>query len=171
MHLTQNERERTREGSRIFTDVNAAKLGDTIQMKLVQVFTFIILKIDLTKVKLNPVNKYENLRQQIGVDINTVLSGPRIGQWIGGRVKKKIIYLFFRVSDPPKAKRYILRSLRNYNILTNAKIRIKGKKLNGIIIHLFSLKVYHETVDYKRKHQTDYVRLQLLGGRVDQRIS
>lgn len=117
MHLKQNERESTREGSRIFTDVNATKLGDAIQMKLVQVFTIIILKIDLTKVKLNPVNKYENLRQQIGVDINTVLSGPRVGRWIGGRVKKKIIYLFFRVSDPPKAKRYILRSLRNYNLI------------------------------------------------------
>ena len=69
------------------------------------------------------------MRQQLGININTSLSGPRLGQWIGGRLKKKKIYLYFRVSDPPKAKRYILRLLINCDILADAKIRVKVKKI------------------------------------------
>ena len=72
---------------------------------------------------------YEGLRQELGVTINTSLSGPRVGKWIGGRVKNKKIYLFFRVSDPSKARKYILRLIENYNLLSNAKVRLKEKRI------------------------------------------
>ena len=98
-------------------------------MELIELFRIIILKIDLKDVELRSNADYEDLRQELGVNINTSLSGPRVGKWIGGRVKNKKIYLFFRISDPPKAKKYILRLIRNYNMLSNAKIRIKEKRI------------------------------------------
>jgi hypothetical protein len=98
-------------------------------MKLVELFKIIILKIDLKKTGLSTISEYESLRQELGVQINTALSGPRAGQWIGGRVKNKKIFLFFRVSDPPKAKQFILRLLNTYPILSDATIRIKGKSM------------------------------------------
>lgn len=98
-------------------------------MELIELFRIIILKIDLKGVELRSNADYEDLRQELGVNINTSLSGPRVGKWIGGRVKNKKIYLFFRVSDPPKAKKNILRLVGNYNMLSNAKIRIKEKHI------------------------------------------
>jgi hypothetical protein len=98
-------------------------------MELIELFRIIILKIDLKDVELRPNADYEGLRQELGVNINTSLSGPRVGKWFGGRVKNKKIYLIFRVSDPPKAKKYILRLIGNYNMLSNAKIRIKEKRI------------------------------------------
>jgi len=104
-------------------------LWGEIIVELIEIFKIIILKIDLTNVKLSSETEYDCLRQQLGININTSLSGSRAGQWIGGRVKNKKMYIFFRVSDPPKAKKYILRLLGNYNILSNAKIRIKEKTI------------------------------------------
>ena len=98
-------------------------------MELIELFRIIILKIDLKGVNLGSYADYESLRQELGVNINSSLSGPRAGKWIGGRVKKQKIYLFFRVSDPPKAKKHILRLIGNYNMLSNAKIRIKEKRI------------------------------------------
>jgi hypothetical protein len=98
-------------------------------MDLIEIFTIIILKIDLKKVKLSQAAEYDCLRQQIGINIDTALSGSRAGQWIGGRLKNKKIYLFFRVSDPQKAKKYILRLLRRFDILHEAEFRLKEKKI------------------------------------------
>ena len=52
-----------------------------------------------------------------------------MGEWIGGRVKNDKIFLIFRVSDPSKAKAFILRLIRNYDLLSDAKVRIKEKKM------------------------------------------
>lgn len=98
-------------------------------MELVELFRIIILKIDLGKAKLVTQPEYESLRQELGININTSLSGSRAGQWIGGRIKNDKIFLFFRVSDPSKAKKFILRLLNNWDILSDAKIRIKEKKI------------------------------------------
>jgi hypothetical protein len=98
-------------------------------MNWVDVFRLLILKIDLTHVALGPTPNYEGLRQQLGLTIDAALSGPRAGQWIGGRTKDKKIFLFFRVSDPSKAKQFILRSLENHAMLDQAKIRMKEKRL------------------------------------------
>jgi len=87
------------------------------------------LKIDLNKVGLSTISEYESWRQELGVNINTALSGPRAGQWIGGRTKNKKLYLFFSVSDPLKAKKFILRLLGNYPLLSDANIRIKEKSI------------------------------------------
>jgi hypothetical protein len=69
------------------------------------------------------------LRQQLGLTIDAALAWPRAGQWIGGRTKKKKIYLFFKVSDPAKARNFIMRSLDNQGIIGKAKIRIKAKRI------------------------------------------
>ena len=98
-------------------------------MALMKIFRIIVLKINMKKVELSPVFKYDDLRQQLGMNINSALVGSRSGQWIGGRLKKKKIYLYFRVSDPLKARKYILRILRNCNQLADAKIRIKEKTI------------------------------------------
>ena len=98
-------------------------------MELVELFKIIILKIDLAKAKLIPQREYEALRQELGININTSLSGSRVGQWIGGRIKNNKIFLFFRVSDPSKAKEFIRRLISNYDMLSNAKIRMKEKKI------------------------------------------
>ena len=98
-------------------------------MEIVEFFKIMILTIDLKNVNLGPAPNYDGLRQQIGLTIDTSLSGPRAGQWIGGRTKNKKIYLFFRVSDPVKAKKFILRSLGNQDILSKAKIRITEKHI------------------------------------------
>ena len=98
-------------------------------MEVLEIFQIIILKIDLKKVNTSPIAEYDDLRQQLGININTALSGPRIGQWIGGRLKNKKIYLFFKVSDPFEAKKRILSLLKNYNILSKAKILIKTKTI------------------------------------------
>jgi len=98
-------------------------------MELIELYRIIILKIDLKDVNLGSYADYESLRQELGVNIDASFSGPRVGKWIGGRVKNKKIYLFFRVSDPPKAKKHILRLVGNYSMLSNAKIRIKEKRI------------------------------------------
>jgi hypothetical protein len=98
-------------------------------MELIKPFKTIILKIDLSKVKAVPKREYESLRQELGININTSLSGSRAGEWIGGRIKKNNILLFFRVSDSPKAKAFILRLISNYHLLSNATVRIKEKKM------------------------------------------
>jgi methylglyoxal synthase len=98
-------------------------------MELIELFRIIILILDLKDIKLGTYTDYEDFRQELGVNINTCLSGPRAGNWIGGRVKKKRIYLFFRVSDPTKAKKCILKLIDNYTILNSAKIRIKEKSI------------------------------------------
>lgn len=98
-------------------------------MQLVELFRIIILRIDLGKATLVPQPEYESLRQELGITINTSLSGSRAGQWIGGRTKNSKIFLFFRVSDPSKTKKFILRLLNNWDILSDAKIRIKEKKI------------------------------------------
>jgi hypothetical protein len=98
-------------------------------MALIELFRIIILMIDLKNVKPGSCMDYDRLRQELGVNIDTSLSGPRVGKWIGGRVKNKKIYLYFRVSDPPKAKEYILRLVKNYNILSEAKICINEKRI------------------------------------------
>jgi methylglyoxal synthase len=98
-------------------------------MEWVELFKIIILKIDLAKAKLIPPQEYEAIRQELGININTSLSGSRAGQWIGGRIKNNKIFLFFRVSDPSKAKASILRLISNYDILSDAKIRMRGKKI------------------------------------------
>jgi hypothetical protein len=98
-------------------------------MELVELFKILILKIDLANAKLIPQREYESLRQELGININTSLSGSRAGQWIGGRIKKNKIFLFFRVSDSSKAKLVILRLVSNYDILSDAKVTIKKKKI------------------------------------------
>jgi hypothetical protein len=100
-------------------------------MKMIDVFRLLILKIDLTRAALGPAPNYEGLRQQLGLTINAALAGPRAGQWIGGRTRKKKIYLFFKVSDPVKARSFIMRSLDNQDMLGKAKIRIKAKLIRG----------------------------------------
>jgi hypothetical protein len=97
-------------------------------MNLIDVFRILILKIDLTHVDLGTAANYEGLRQQLGLTIDAALAGPRAGQWIGGRTRKKKIYLFFKVSDPAKARNFIMRSLDNQGMLGKAKIRIKAKR-------------------------------------------
>jgi hypothetical protein len=98
-------------------------------MNVIDVFRLLILKIDLTHVAPGPAPNYEGLRQQLGLTIDAALAGPRAGQWIGGRTKKKKIYLFFKVSDPAKARNFIMRSLDNQGIIGKAKIRIKAKRI------------------------------------------
>ncbi|MGD8701401.1 MAG: hypothetical protein PVG51_11760 [Desulfosarcina sp.] len=100
-------------------------------MNVIDLFRILILKIDLTHVNLGPAPNYEGLRQQLGLTIDAALAGPRAGQWIGGRTKKKKIYLFFKVSDPPKARNFIMRSLDNHGMLGKAKIRIKAKRIKS----------------------------------------
>jgi hypothetical protein len=89
----------------------------------------ILLKIDLKNVKLRPGMQYDHLRQQLVVNIDTALSGSRTGQWAGSRVKKNQIYLFFRASDPPKAKEKIDHLLKTCELLSPAKIRTKEKTM------------------------------------------
>ena len=98
-------------------------------MEWVELFKIIILKIDLAKAKLIPQREYEALRQELGITINTSLSGSRAGRWIGGRIKNHKIFLFFRASDPSKAKKFILRVLNNWDRLFDARIRNIEKKL------------------------------------------
>jgi hypothetical protein len=50
-----------------------------------------LLKIDLKNSNSISPSEYESVRQELGVTINASLSGPRIGKWIGGRVKKNTI--------------------------------------------------------------------------------
>ncbi len=62
-------------------------------MELIELFRIIILKIDLKGVNLRLYADYESLRQELGVNINSSLSGPRVGKWIGGRKKQKNILI------------------------------------------------------------------------------
>jgi hypothetical protein len=98
-------------------------------MEWVELFKIIIVKINLAHVRLGPTPNYDGLRQQLGLTIEAALSGPKAGQWIGGRTQKKKIYLFFKVSDPAKAITFIKRSLGNQELLGKARIRIKEKRI------------------------------------------
>jgi hypothetical protein len=98
-------------------------------MELIEVFKIIILKIDLSNIKSSQRIDYEHLRQELGVNIDTSLAGPRSGQWIGGRTRKQKIYLFFRVSDPSKTMKLISRLLDEYKFPSGTKIRLKKKTI------------------------------------------
>ncbi len=105
-------------------------------MEWIELFKVIILIIDLKNANVDSYPDYEHLRQELGVNINTSLSGPRVGKWVGGRVKNQKIYLYFRVSDPAKAKKHIVRLLDNYTLFKDAKVRIKEKRI-GWKTHAF----------------------------------
>jgi hypothetical protein len=59
------------------------KMVCNTEMELIDIFNIILLKIDLKKVTSLPESYYDRFRQELGININTSLSGPRIGQWIG----------------------------------------------------------------------------------------
>jgi hypothetical protein len=100
-------------------------------MEIINLSTIIVLKVDLKKVRMRRADMCESLRQELGVILDSTLSGSRYGHWIGGRTKNNKIYLLFRVSDPTKAKICIKKMLDNCGLPSNAKIKIKQKTIIG----------------------------------------